>query len=117
MVGIEKAGATPNLLKYKVTADQEGGDVTLDRETLLKDTARGPLRNFIERAIKLDGDEEACQRLLCNPSTRVFVTPRRFARLAVDAVADENSALALRVFAEPDAMGIIALEFRHSVAA
>jgi len=116
MLTIQKAGATPNLLKYSVTADKDGGELMVNHETLLKDTARGPLRSFIERAVDLASNEDACQRLLCNPQMRVFVTPRVLARLAVDAVIDEDKALTLVLVAEPGAQAIVALEFRHSLA-
>jgi hypothetical protein len=118
MLTVQKAGATPNLLKYRVSADHEGGVLTLSQETLLRDTAPGPLRTFIERAVGLADDDDACMRLLCNPQTRVFVTPRALARLAVDAVAESPGAtIGLKVIAEPDASGIVALEFRHSMSA
>ncbi len=118
MITATKAGATPNLLKYRVVADAEGGEVVIDHATLLKDTTRGPLHNFIEHAIGLEGEEDACGRLLCNPSTRVFVTPMSFARVAVNAIVEGNAAaLGLRILAEPNAIYIITLEYRHSLAA
>jgi len=116
VISIQKAGATPNLLKYIISADAQGGELLIDQASLLRDAARGPLRNFVEQTRNLTDDQDACQRLLCNPSTRVFVTPRTLARLAVDARALKG-ALALYVTAEPNAVGIIALEFRHSVSA
>jgi hypothetical protein len=118
MLTIQKAGATPNLLKYLVQADGEGGSLVLDRETLLRDVIRGPLRVFIERAVKLRDAEDACERLLCNPATRVFVTPRTLARVAVDAVVEGSmAAIGLRVEAEPDASAIVVIEFRHTLTA
>ena len=118
MITVRKAGATPNLLKYNVAADGEGGEITIGQETLVKDTVNGPLRNFIMRAVGLVDDEDACQKLLCNPSTRPIVIPRTLKRLAIDAVVEGLArSIGLRIMAEPDAAGIILLEFRHSLTA
>jgi hypothetical protein len=116
MLTVTKAGATPNLLKYRVSADSEGGSLVLDHAALLRDAAQGPLKNFIQKQANLKDATQACERLLCNPSTRVFVTPRALARIAVDAIVDEKSAIGLRFDAEPGAEAIVALEFRHSMA-
>ena len=113
---VKREGATPNLLKYSIVADSEGGEVSLSHEALMDACVRGPLRTYIERARNLKDSEAACRYLLCNPSMRVFVTPRSFARTAVDA-GIEGSVPTLKIMAEPDAIAIIALEFRHTLAA
>ena len=116
MVKVEKAGATPNLLKYRITADQRG-QATIDHATLLKDARKGPLKKFInQRCRDLENDEAACLQILCNPSTRVFVTHRTLPKIAVDAIAKDGK-LALTLDAEAGASAIIAIEFRHSLAA
>lgn len=115
---VKREGATPNLLKYSVVADAEGGEVTLDRDALLKDSVRGPLRIYIERGVRLGDDASACRYLLCNPSMRTFVTPRSFPRVAIDGVVvGSTTNAALKIMAEPNAVAIVALEFRHTLAA
>ena len=115
---VQRESATPNLIKYSVAADPEGGEFTLSREDLIRDTVHGPLRNYVQRAVQLKDAEAACRYLLCNASMRTFVTPRTFARVAVDAaVASDGSSATLKIMAEPGATAIVALEFRHSVSA
>ncbi len=119
-VKVQREGATPNLLKYSVTADKEGGEVLLTREDLLRDGPNGPLNAYIARAVTLNitTDEDACRYLLCNPKMRVFATPQTLERIAVDAqMTGPSKTLALRIKAEPNARGIVALEFRHSLSA
>ena len=113
---VQRESATPNLLKYSIVAGSDGGEFTLSREDLIRDSARGPLRTYIERATQLKGADDACRYLLCNASMRTFVTPRSFARVAVDADV-AGSALIFKIMAEPGATAIVALEFRHSVSA
>jgi hypothetical protein len=112
---LKREGASPNLLKYSVVADAEGGEVVLSRDALIRDTVRGPLQTYVERGVRVD---DPCRYLLCNPSMRTFVTPRTFARVAVDAVTEgPSSAVAFKIMAEPNATAIVALEFRHTLAA
>src|SRR3990172_3359497 len=106
---IQREGATPNMLKYSVTAGPEGGEIILSRDELLRDSVRGPLRSYIERGIKLDDASAACRYLLCNPSMRTVVTPRTFPRVAVDAAIDDAKSAALKIMAEPGATAIVAL--------
>lgn len=90
----------------------------LSREDIIRDAARGPLQTYIERGVRLANAEAACRHLLCNPSMRTFVTPQSFARVAVNADVDgPSSSLVFKISAEPDATAIVALEFRHSMAA
>jgi hypothetical protein len=115
---VQRESATPNLLKYSVTAGPDGGECMLSREDLIRDTVRGPLRTYIERAVQLKDADAACRYLLCNAAMRTVVTPRSFPRVAVDAGADgAASGIVFKIMAEPDAVAIIALEFRHSVSA
>lgn len=113
---VKREGATPNLLKYSVVADAEGGEVILNRDDLVRDSVKGPLRDYISRGARLDLDS-ACRYLLCSPSMRPIVTPRSFARVAIDAIVDTSSSIALKIMAEPNAVAIVALEFRHTLAA
>jgi hypothetical protein len=113
---INREGATPNLLKYSVVADREGGAIVLSRDDLVRDTVNGPLRKYIERGVRIADAEAACRYLLCNPSMRAFVTPQSFERVAVGAES-EGAAVALKIMAEPGATAIVALEFRHTLAA
>lgn len=113
---VKRESATPNLIKYSVAADDSGGEVTLSRDDLLRDSVRGPLRDYIHRGVRLDADS-ACRYLLCSPSMRPLVTPRSFARVAVDASTDSTAAVAFKIMAEPGAVAIVALEFRHTLAA
>lgn len=115
---VKREGATPNLLKYSVVADAEGGEIVLKREDLVRDSVNGPLRKYIERGVKLQDAEAACRYLLCNPSMRAFVTPQTFARVAVSAGAEgPTSDIAFKIMAEPNSSAIVALEFRHTLAA
>jgi hypothetical protein len=115
---IKREGATPNLLKYSVVADKEGGEVIIRREDLIRDTANGPLRKHFERGVRVGDAETACRYLLCNPSMRTLVTPQTFSRVAVNATAEGPTAdIALKITAEPNAIAIVALEFRHTLAA
>jgi hypothetical protein len=115
---VQRESATPNLLKYSVAAGPDGGEVTLSREDLIRDAVHGPLRTYIQRAVQLKDTEAACRYLLCNASMRTVVTPRSFPRVAVDAgVEGTTSAIAFKIMAEPGAVAVIALEFRHSVSA
>lgn len=115
---IRREGATPNLLKYSVTADAAGGEFVLSREDLIRDTVRGPLQTHVERGDRIGDADAACRYLLCNPSMRTFVTPQSFARVALNALAEgQTSAVALKILAEPNAIAIVALEFRHTLAA
>jgi hypothetical protein len=115
---IKREGATPNMLKYSVIADEDGGEVLLRREDLVKDSVRGPLRVYIERGVKLQDADAACRYLLCNPSMRAFVTPQTFPRVAIGADKEgPTSEIALKIMAEPNASAIVALEFRHTLAA
>lgn len=115
---IKREGSTPNLLKYSVVADDEGGEVILSRDDLVRDTMHGPLRDYISKGVRLNDDDTACRYLLCNPKMRAFVTPRSFPRVAVDGVVDgPTTNAALKISAEPNAVAIVALEYRHSVAA
>ena len=114
----KREGATPNMLKYSVVADEEGGEVTLSREDLVRDSVHGPLRKYIERGVRLENAEAACRYLLCNPSMRTFVTPQTFSRVAVNAdVEGPTAEVAFKIMAEPNASAIVALEFRHTLAA
>jgi hypothetical protein len=113
---VRHEGATPNLLKYSILADSEGGEMMLSRADLIRDAARGPLRAYIERAAQVRDSDEACRYLLCNTSMRVSMTFRTLKRFAIDAGTD-GSIPFLQIIAEPDAAGIIALEFRHSLSA
>lgn len=103
------------MLKYSVVADAEGGELILTREDLIRDTARGPLRDYITRGVNLDADD-ACRYLLCNPAMRPMITHRAFPRVAIDAVTDKT-AVGLKIMAEAGALAIVALEFRHTLAA
>ncbi len=115
---VKREGATPNLLKYSVVADAQGGEVVLKREDLVRDSVNGPLRKYIERGVRLENGEAACRYLLCNPSMRTFVTPQSFQRVAVGADAEgPTSEIAFKIMAEPNASAIVALEFRHTLAA
>lgn len=115
---VKREGATPNLLKYSVVADEEGGEIILTQEDLVKDSVRGPLRDYIGRGARLGDDAAACRYLLCNPSMRTFVTPRSFPRVAMDGiVTGPTTNAAIRIMAEPNAIAIVALEFRHTLAA
>jgi len=115
---IRREGATPNLLKYSVVADQEGGEISLRREDLVRDSVNGPLRKYIERGVRIGDAEAACRYLLCNSSMRAFVTPQTFSRVAIGAGAEGPTAdIALKIMAEPGASAIVALEFRHTLAA
>ena len=115
---IKREGATPNLLKYSVVADAEGGEIVLNQDDLVRDSVRGPLRDYIARGVRLGDDTAACRYLLCNPAMRSFVTPRSFPRVAMDGVVHGPTAnAALRIMAEPNAIAIVALEFRHTLAA
>jgi len=113
---IKREGATPNLLKYSVVADTEGGEIVLSRDDLIRDTVRGPLRTHVERGVRIADAESACRYLLCNPQMRTLVTPQSFARVAIGAEA-EGAAITLKIMAEPGATAIVALEFRHTLAA
>lgn len=115
---IKREGATPNLLKYSVTADAAGGEVVLSREDLIRDTVRGPLRTHVERGVRVGDADAACRYLLCNSSMRALVTPQSFARVAINALVEgQTSTVALKILAEPNATAIVALEFRHTLAA
>ena len=115
---VRRESATPNLLKYSVVADEEGGEIILSQEDLVRDSVRGPLRDYIGRGVRLNDDAMACRYLLCNPQMRSFVTPRSFPRVAVDGVVHgPTTNAAMKIMAEPNAVAIVALEFRHSVAA
>ena len=117
-IQVRREGATPNLLKYNVIANEIGGEIVLSLSDLVGDTVRGPLRDYLARGVRLGDDTAACKYLLCHPSMRTFVTPRTFARVAIDGMIDGPTAnVALKIMAEPDAVAIVALEFRHSVAA
>lgn len=116
---VQREGATPNLLKYSVVADAEGGELVLSRDDLIRDSVHGPLRVHIDRGVKVD---DPCRYLLCNAKMRAVVTPRSFARVALDAInalgdVGSVSAVALKIMAEPNATAIVALEFRHTLAA
>lgn len=118
MLQIKREGATPNMLKYSVVADKDGGEFVLSREDLIRDTVRGPLRTHVERGVKITDDAAACRYLLCNPSMRTLVTPQSFPRVALGANAEgAASSIALKIMAEPNAIAIVALEFRHTLAA
>jgi hypothetical protein len=115
---IKREGATPNLLKYSVIADAEGGEIILSQEDLVRDSVHGPLRNYIARGVRLGDDAAACRYLLCNPSMRTFVTPRSFPPVAMDRiVSGATTNPAIKIMAEPNAVAIVALEFRHTLAA
>lgn len=119
---LSREGATPNLIKYSVTADKEGGDVVLTRDDLLRDMVKGPLRTYVERGVRIGSVDDACRYLLCNAKMRAFVTPMTLERVALSA---ETSAkvvgavgdVALKITAEENAKAIVVLEFRHSMAA
>jgi hypothetical protein len=113
---VRREGATPNLLKYSITADRDGGKIVISREELLRDAINGPLRAYIARAAKLQTDEDACRYLMCNASMRVFMTGQTLERVAVDARVGDGVP-SLHIAAEPGAKAILALEFRHSVSA
>ncbi len=115
-VRVQREGATPNLLKYSIVADAEGGDLTLTRDELIAAGVKGPLRQYLERANGLADHTAACRYLLCNASMRVFLTPQTLARLAVDA-RSATGQLTVVITAEANAAGILALEFRHSLSA
>jgi hypothetical protein len=115
---VKREGATPNLLKYSIVADKDGGEILLSRDDLVRDTVKGPLRTYIERGVRIGDAEAACRYLLCNPAMRAFVTPQSFQRVAVGAeVEGAASTIAFKIMAEPGASAIVALEFRHSLAA
>jgi hypothetical protein len=114
---VHREGASPNLVKYSVVADKDGGQLVLSHDAIVKDCVNGPLRAHIQRAPKFKDDQTACQHLLCNPAMRVFMTNQTLARVAVTAGRDETGKLALRIIAEPEAAAIFAMEFRHSVSA
>lgn len=102
----------------QVQRHPDGGEFTLSREDLIRDSTRGPLRTYVERAVQLKDADAACRYLLCSASMRTLVTPRSFARVAVDASAEgAASSIAFKIMAEPNATAIVALEFRHSVSA
>lgn len=113
---VRRESATPNMLKYGIsTDDEQGGELVLTREDLIRDAVRGPLRDYIARGVNLDADA-ACQYLLCNPAMRPIITHRAFPRVAIDALTD-NGAVGLKIMAEAGARAIVALEFRHTLAA
>lgn len=115
---VRREGATPNLLKYSIVADEEGGEIVLSSEDLVKAAVRGPLRDYLARGVRLGDDAAACRYLLCNPSMRTFVTPRSFPRVAIDGVvAGPTTNAAVKIMAEPNAAAIVALEYRHTLAA
>jgi len=115
---VRREGATPNLLKYSVVADAEGGEIILTQEDLVKAAVRGPLRDYLSRGVRLGDDEAACRYLLCNPSMRTFVTPRSFPCVAMDGIVHgPTTNAAVKIMAEPNASAIVALEFRHTLAA
>lgn len=115
---VQREGATPNLIKYSVLADQDGGEFTLRREDFVRDCVSGPLRAYFERGVKIADAESACRYLLCNPAMRAFVTPQSFPRVAlVPQAEDKTAGIALKIMAEPNAAAIVALEFRHTLAA
>ena len=113
---IKREGATPNLLKYSVTADEEGGEIVIERSELLKDTVAGPLRVHIERSGRVDNIEAACRYLLCDTSMRTLITQRSIPRVAIDGVVSTaKDGVALKIIAEANAKAIITLERRHSL--
>lgn len=115
---VQREGATPNLIKYSVLADQEGGEFVLSQEDLVRDCVSGPLRAYFARGVKIADAEAACRYLLCNPAMRAFVTPQSFPRVAVvPQVEGQIASIALKIMAEPNAAAIVALEFRHTLAA
>ena len=116
MISVTREGASPNMLKYSIVADEDGGELVLSREMLLRDAVRGPLRAYIERSTAVRTNEDACRYLLCSPVMRVLHTPRTLSRVAVDATSD-GATPQLQILAEPGAAAIIALEFRHTLSA
>lgn len=117
MLKVRRESATPNLIKYSVLADQDGGEFVLSREDLVRDCVSGPLRAYFERGVKIADAESACRYLLCNPAMRAFVTPQSFPRVALVPQVEDKGAIALKIMAEPNASAIVALEFRHTLAA
>lgn len=115
---IKRESATPNMLKYSVIADAEGGEVVLKREDLVRDTTHGPLRKYIEAGVRVNDADTACRYLLCNQAMRPIVTPQSLQRVAIGAdAAGPTGDVALKIMAEPNAKAIVALEFRHTLGA
>jgi len=115
---ISREGATPNLIKYSVIADGDGGDIVLTRNDLLRDMVKGPLRSYVERGVRISSADDACRYLLCNAKMRAFVTPMTLPRVALSAsVEGAGAEVALKIVAESQAKAIVVLEFRHSMSA
>jgi hypothetical protein len=106
------------MLKYSIVADEDGGEIAIAREQLLKDCTFGPLRKYIDSAVSLPSADAAWQYLFCNTSIRALLTPRTLARTCVDAaVLIPSGKLQLCFVAEPLAKAVFALEFRHTLSA
>jgi hypothetical protein len=115
---IKRESATPNMLKYSVVADKDGGEVVLKREELVRDSMHGPLRKYIDSGVRVSDADAACRYLLCNQAMRPVVTPQTFQRVAIGADAvGPTSEVALKIMAEPNARAIVSLEFRHTLGA